>query len=116
MRRCPASVPDFGLDAAACADALAVIRNHDVLGRLARYWLTAQEAANLLGTRRLALLTERLTVADIGSIRGLNGVLATIASSYAAIVRVFDWRESDVRPLSAPPAAGPTKGGPSHWS
>jgi molybdate transport repressor ModE-like protein len=87
---------------------IAVIRNHDVLGRLARYWLTAQEAANLLGTRRLALLTELLTVADISSIRGLEGVLPSIASSYAAVVRVFDWRESDVRPLSTPPATGPT--------
>lgn len=104
---CAPFLPDFGLDAAASADAIAVIRNHDVLGRLARYWLTAQEAANLLGTRRLALLTERLTVADISSIRGLDGVLPSIASSYAAIVRVFDWREADTRPLSTPPASGP---------
>jgi molybdate transport repressor ModE-like protein len=105
---CAPYLPDFGLGAAACADVIAVIRNHDVLGRLARYWLTAQEAANLLGTRRLALLTELLTVADISSIRGLEGVLPSIASSYAAVVRVFDWRESDVRPLSTPPATGPT--------
>lgn len=105
---CAPYLPDFGLDPAACADVLAVIRNHDVLGRLARYWLTAQDAANLLGTRRLALLTERLTVADISSIRGLGSVLTTIASSYAAVVRVFDLREADVRPPSTPPAAGPT--------
>jgi molybdate transport repressor ModE-like protein len=105
---CVPYLPDFGLDAAACADTIAVIRNHDVLGRLARYWLTAQEAANLFGTRRLALLTERLTVADIGSIRGLEGVLTTIAASYAAIVRVFDWRDANTRPPGAPPATGPT--------
>lgn len=101
---CAPYLPDFGLDPAACADALAVIRNHDVLGRTARYWLTAQDAADLLGTRRLALLTERLTVADIGSIRGLDGVLPTIAAAYAAIGRVYDWREADVRPPGLPPA------------
>jgi molybdate transport repressor ModE-like protein len=108
---CAPYLPDFGLDPAACADAIAVIRNHDVLGRLARYWLTAQEAADLLGTRRLAALTERLTVADITSIRGLDGVLTTIASAYAAVVRVFDWRESNVRPPGSPPATAPAI----HW-
>jgi molybdate transport repressor ModE-like protein len=105
---CAPYLPDFGLDAAACAAAIAVIRNHDVLGRLARYWLTAQEAADLLGTRRLADLTRRLTVADIGSIRGLDGVLTTIAAAYAAIIRVFDWREANARPLNTPPASGLT--------
>jgi DNA-binding transcriptional LysR family regulator len=105
---CAPYLPDFGLDAAASADTIAVIRNHDVLGRLARYWLTAQEAANLLGTRRLALLTERLTVADISSIRGLGSVLPTIAASYAAVVRVYDLRESNARSLSTPPEDGPT--------
>lgn len=104
---CAPYLPDFGLDASACADAITIIRNHDVLGRLARYWLTAQEAADLFGTRRLALLTERLTVADISSIRGLDGVLPTIAAAYAAVGRIFDWREANVRPPAAPPAAAP---------
>ncbi len=102
---CAPYLPDFGLDPAACADVIAVIRNHDVLGRLARYWITVQDAANLLGTRRLALLTERLTVADISSIRGLDEVLPTIAASYAAVVRVFDMREAQQRPPSTPPAS-----------
>ena len=86
---------------------VAVIRNHDVLGRLARYWLTAQQAADLFGTRRLADLTERLTVADISSIRGLGGVLPSIASAYAATLRVYEWREANVRPPAAPPDTAP---------
>ena len=104
---CAPYLPDFGLDPAACADVIAVIRSHDVLGRLARYWITVQEAANLLGTRRLALLTERLTVSDISSIRGLTGVLPTIAASYAAVVRIFEMREAQARPPSTPPSSGP---------
>lgn len=104
---CAPYLPDFGLDPTACADVIAVIRTHDVLGRLARYWITVQDAANLLGTRRLALLTERLTVADIGSIRGLDGVLPTIAASYAAVVRVFDLREAQLRPPGAPSTGAP---------
>ena len=104
---CAPYLNDFGLDPAACADVVAVIRNHDVLGRLARYWITAQDATDLFGTRRLAALTERLTVADIGSIRGLGGVLPTIAAAYAAVTRIFDWREANVRPPVTPPTEDP---------
>lgn len=97
---CPPYLADFPLDPAARADATAVVRHHDVLGRVAQGRLTPEEAATLLDTRRLAGLTERLTRADITSIRGLGGVLPSIAAAYAAVLAVFAarGRETTARP------------------
>lgn len=93
---CPPYLADFGLTARENADALAIIAAHDTLGRVAQGRIAADEAAALFGTRRLAALTARLTRADIGSIRGLNGrggresVLPAIAAAYAAVLAAFD--------------------------
>ncbi|MGN6564381.1 MAG: hypothetical protein ACTHMU_17120 [Thermomicrobiales bacterium] len=90
---CPPYLADFPLTPAECRDAVAIVRNHDVLGRIAQGRLTAGEGADLFGTRRLAVLTERLTVTDISSIRGLGHVLPNIAAAYEAILAEFDARE-----------------------
>lgn len=93
---CPPYLADFALGARAVNDAVAIVRNHDTLGRLAQGRIDAAEAASLLGTRRLASLTERLTRADIRSIRGLNGpnpVLPRIAAAYAAVLTAFEDQE-----------------------
>ena len=96
----PPYLADFPLTEQQQADALAIIAAHDALGRVAQGRIGADEVATLFGTRRLAALTERLTRADIGSIRGLNGgggregVLPAIAAAYAAVLAAFDAREA----------------------
>lgn len=87
---CPPYLADFTLPPGATADVIAIIANHDTLGRVAQGRIDAAEAAALFGTRRIAALTARLTRADIGSIRGLGGVLPTIEAAYAAILAQFD--------------------------
>lgn len=88
---------DFGLPAGAQADALAVIRHHDVLGRVCQGRLTADEALDLLGTPRLADLTARLTRADVGSIRGLARVLPSIEAAERAVQALFTARRYSQR-------------------
>jgi hypothetical protein len=90
---CPPYLADFQLDAAGRADAVAIVRDHDVLGRIAQSRLTASEGADIFRTRRLAVLTERLTVTDISSIRGLGHVLPNIAAAWEAVLAEFDTRE-----------------------
>jgi hypothetical protein len=64
-----------------------------VLGRIAQSRLTASEGADIFRTRRLAVLTERLTVTDISSIRGLGHVLPNIVAAWEAVLAEFDARE-----------------------
>jgi hypothetical protein len=90
---CPPYLADFPLDAAGRADAVAIVRDHDVLGRIAQSRLTASEGADIFRTRRLAVLTERLTVTDISSIRGLGHVLPNIVAAWEAVLAEFDARE-----------------------
>jgi len=90
-------LPDFALTPAEQADALAIIRNHDVLGRVCQGRLTADEALDLLGTPRRADLTARLTRADVGSIRGLARVLPSIVAAEAAIQALFTARRYSQR-------------------
>ena len=87
---CPPYLADFGLPPRADGDVIAIIANHDTLGRLAQGRIDAGEAAALFGARRIAALTERLTRADIASIRGLHGVLPRIAAAYASVLAQFD--------------------------
>ena len=90
---CPPYLADFPLDAAGRADAVAIVRDHDVLGRIAQSRLTASEGADIFRTRRLAALTERLTVTDISCIRGLGHVLPNIAAAWEMVLAEFDTRE-----------------------
>lgn len=107
----PPYLADFPLTPDQQAAALTLIATHDVLGRVAQGRIDAEEAAGLFGTRRLAALANRLTRADIGSIRGLTGtperpsVLPSIAAAYAAIVEVFDARDALARVGSLRPQA-----------
>lgn len=87
---CPPYLDDFPLTLAGRADAVRIVKSHDVLGRLAQGRLTVAEACALFGTRRLADLTARLTWADITSIRGLGHVLPSIAEARAAVFAAFD--------------------------
>ena len=106
---CPPYLADFGLEAPAVDDAVAIVRNHDTLGRLAQGRIEPAEAAALLGTRRLAALTERLTRADIRSIRGLNGpnpVLPRIAAAYASVLAAFSERDGRGERGEREPACG----------
>ena len=93
----PPYLADFPLAPGEQADALAIIRNHDVLGRVCQGRLTADEALDLLGTPRLADLTARLTRADVGSIRGLARVLPSILAATAAIEALFTARRYSQR-------------------
>lgn len=88
---------DFALPAPAQADTLAIIRNHDVLGRVCQGRLTADEALDLLGTPRRTDLTARLTRADVGSIRGLAHVLPSIEAAERAIQALFTARRYSQR-------------------
>jgi molybdate transport system regulatory protein len=88
---------DFPLAPGERADALAIVRYHDVLGRVCQGRLTADEALDLLGTPRLAGLTARLTRADVGSIRGLARVLPSIVAAEAAIGALFTARRYSQR-------------------
>jgi len=90
-------LPDFPLSPEEQADALAIVRNHDVLGRVCQGRLTADEALDLLGTPRRADLTARLTRADVGSIRGLARVLPSIVAAEAAIQALFTARRYSQR-------------------
>lgn len=90
-------LPDFPLTPDEQADALAIVRNHDVLGRVCQGRLTADEALDLLGTPRLADLTARLTRADVGSIRGLARVLPSIVAAEAAVQALFTARRYSQR-------------------
>ena len=88
---------DFALTPEEQGDALAVVRNHDVLGRVCQGRLTADEALDLLGTPRLADLTARLTRADVGSIRGLARVLPSILAAETAVQALFTARRYSQR-------------------
>jgi len=88
---------DFALTPTERDDALAIIHNHDVLGRVCQGRLTADEALDLLGTPRLADLTARLTRADVGSIRGLARVLPSIVAAEAAVQALFTARRYSQR-------------------
>jgi molybdate transport system regulatory protein len=88
---------DFALSPDEQADALAIVRNHDVLGRVCQGRLTADEALDLLGTPRRADLTARLTRADVGSIRGLARVLPSIVAAEAAVQALFTARRYSQR-------------------
>lgn len=90
-------LPDFPLPPEEQADALAIVRNHDVLGRVCQGRLTADEALDLLGTPRRADLTARLTRADVGSIRGLARVLPSIVAAAAAVQALFTARRYSQR-------------------
>lgn len=92
---CPPYLADFALPPTARDDATAVIANHDTLGRLAQGRISPDEAAALLGTRRIAALAARLTRADIRSIRGLHGVLPSVEAAYEAALARFDERERE---------------------
>lgn len=86
---CPPYLADFALTPAEQSDAVAVVAHHDVLGRLAQGRIDAAAAAKLFGTPRIAELTFRLSQADVGSIRGLDGALPHIVTAYAAVVAAF---------------------------
>lgn len=94
---CPPYLPDFGLDPAACADAVAIVRDHDVLGRICQGRLTVDDAMEIFGTPRLANLTGRMTRADVGSIRGLTRVVSSIEAANAAVLALFTARQYSQR-------------------
>ena len=87
---CPPYLEDFELTPEQRADAVAIVANHDTLGRLAQGRITPEEAATLFGTPRLAELTLRLTRADIASIRFLAHVLPSVEVAYQAVVAAFE--------------------------
>ena len=87
---CPPYLEDFDLTPEQRADAVAIVANHDTLGRLAQGRITPEEAAMLFGTPRLAELTLRLTRADIASIRFLVHVLPSVEVAYQAVVAAFE--------------------------
>lgn len=103
---CAPYLPDFDLDPAARADAIAIVAGHDVLGRVCQGRITVDEALELLVTPRLAALTGRLSRADVGSIRGLTRVLPSIEAADTAVQALFVARRYSLR--FAPPA--PTEG------
>lgn len=86
---CPPYLADFALAPAARDDVVAIVANHDTLGRVAQGKLAPEEAVALFGSRRIAALCDRLTRADIGSIRGLHGILPSIAEAYAGVLERF---------------------------
>lgn len=92
---------DFALPPADATAALAIIRNHDVLGRVCQGRLTVDEALDLLGTPGLAALTGRLSRADVGAIRGLARVVPSIEAADRAVGALFVARRFSQR--FAPP-------------
>ncbi|CAA9569775.1 MAG: hypothetical protein AVDCRST_MAG18-1845 [uncultured Thermomicrobiales bacterium] len=92
---------DFALPPADATAALAIIRNHDVLGRVCQGRLTVDEALDLLGTPPLAALTGRLSRADVGAIRGLARVVPSIEAADRAVGALFVARRFSQR--FAPP-------------
>jgi molybdenum-dependent DNA-binding transcriptional regulator ModE len=103
---CPPYLPDFGLDPDACDDVVAIVRDHDVLGRVCQGRLTVDEAMDIFGTSRRAELTGRLTRADVGSIRGLARVVSSIEGAYAAVLALFTARQYSQRYTPPQPTAG----------
>lgn len=107
----PPYLADFPLTDEQRADALALIATHDTLGRVAQGRIDAAEAARLFGDRPVAIMAERLTRADITSIRGLNGsggrpsVLPSIATAFASVAGVYDAREVVARAAPLQPRA-----------
>jgi len=102
---CPPYLPDFGLDPSACADAIAMVRDHDVLGRVCQGRLTVDEALDLFGTPRRAALTGRLSRADVASIRGLGRVLPSIVAADTAVQALFTARRYSQRFTPPEPTA-----------
>jgi hypothetical protein len=75
----------------------AVARGVEVGPVLAQGRISPDEAAALLGTRRIAALAARLTRADIRSIRGLHGVLPSVEAAYEAVLARLDELERQER-------------------
>ena len=90
----------------ACDDVVAIVRDHDVLGRVCQGRLTVDEAMDIFGTSRRAELTGRLTRADVGSIRGLSRVVSSIEGAYAAVLALFTARQYSQRYTPPQPTAG----------